>query len=543
MEVLVGTSEIAKRAALTRSMSRLRNFALLSLVAFASADPYKPIVDPTRDDHELTKWLCGPSDPTPNTSTSCGPPNRQCVIDDVFSHDADVNATCAPEGCHVCLHKELLPFAPTDYAGTALLFLGGVMAGAAGIGGGGLNVPLLILVMGFVMEEAVPLSHVAVFGNSIAQNLVNLRRRHPLAPYRPMVDFDIPLLLLPAQLAGNSVGVLVGAIFPATVMVILACLLLLLASSKTLLTGVKAYRRERAAAVDVALGAATISDGFTDGASASSSNPSLLAAAPPLLSDVAVSSSAHSLAAAEEEAAAATAVFHEKHESGGSGVGGMGAAAKVALLFGFFALFILGSFAQKLLGGKTCSTGYWAWRVALYAACAAAVGGGGWLALRTQAARARAGTPQLSGDITYTPKSLVATPLLAVGVGVVAGLLGLGGGELMAPLLLALGMLPQVASATSAFMIFFTSGANLVTYLAQGVLTPDPGYVVWIVTLGFCSAMVGRLSSVFITTRLRHPSFIVLTLGAILLVSMFLLIARVAQVEPQWAFSALCPTD
>ena len=116
-------------------------------------------------------------------------------------------------------------------------------------------------------------------------------------------------------------------------------------------------------------------------------------------------------------------------------------------------------------------------------------------------------------------------------------------GELMAPLLLALGMLPQVASATSAFMIFFTSGANLVTYLAQGVLTPDPGYVVWIVTLGFCSAMVGRLSSVFITTRLRHPSFIVLTLGAILLVSMFLLIARVAQVEPQWAFSALCPTD
>ena len=50
---------------------------------------------------------------------------------------------------------------------------------------------------------------------------------------------------------------------------------------------------------------------------------------------------------------------------------GMGAAAKVALLFGFFALFILDSFAQKLLGGKTCSTGYWAWRVALYAACAA----------------------------------------------------------------------------------------------------------------------------------------------------------------------------
>ena len=116
MEVLlVGTSEIAKRAALTRSMSRLRNFALLSVVAFSHASPYKPIVDPTRDDHELTKWLCGPSDPTPNTSTSCGPPNRQCVIDDVFSRDADVNATCAPEGCHVCLHKKMPPSGLTTW--------------------------------------------------------------------------------------------------------------------------------------------------------------------------------------------------------------------------------------------------------------------------------------------------------------------------------------------------------------------------------------------------------------------------------------------
>ena len=40
----------------------------------------------------------------------------------------------------------------------------------------------------------------------------------------------------------------------------------------------------------------------------------------------------------------------------------------------------------------------------------------------------------------------VAIPLVAYGVGVVAGLLGLGGGELMAPLLLAIGMLPQVCS-------------------------------------------------------------------------------------------------
>ena len=75
-------------------------------------------------------------------------------------------------------------------------------------------------------------------------------------------------------------------------------------------------------------------------------------------------------------------------------------------------------------------------------------------------------------------------PCMGAFIGVVAGLLGLGGGELMAPLLLALGMLPQVASATSAFMIALTSSADVVHYLFEGVLEPDPGYVVWALLLG-----------------------------------------------------------
>ena len=54
---MVGTSEIAKPAALTRPMSRFRKFALFTLLATARADPYKPIVDPTRDDHELFTLL------------------------------------------------------------------------------------------------------------------------------------------------------------------------------------------------------------------------------------------------------------------------------------------------------------------------------------------------------------------------------------------------------------------------------------------------------------------------------------------------------
>ena len=82
----------------------------------------------------------------------------------------------------------------------------------------------------------------------------------------------------------------------------------------------------------------------------------------------------------------------------------------------------------------------------------------------------------LPGDVRWTPRSAVSLACAAAAVGLVAGLLGLGGGELMAPLLLAVGLLPQVASATSACMVLFTAASDVAHYLVEGVLRPDPGY-------------------------------------------------------------------
>ena len=75
-------------------------------------------------------------------------------------------------------------------------------------------------------------------------------------------------------------------------------------------------------------------------------------------------------------------------------------------------------------------------------------------------------------------------------------------------------------------MIMFTSSADVVHYLLEGVLSPDPGYVVWALCLGFCSALTGRLLAVQVTSRMNHPSVIVFALGLIRFVSMSLLVLR-----------------
>jgi uncharacterized membrane protein YfcA len=69
-------------------------------------------------------------------------------------------------------------------------------------------------------------------------------------------------------------------------------------------------------------------------------------------------------------------------------------------------------------------------------------------------------TPEV-GDIVWTPETTVYYPLLCAIAGVVAGMFGVGGGIVKGPLMLHLGVLPEVAAATSATMILFTSCACL----------------------------------------------------------------------------------
>jgi uncharacterized membrane protein YfcA len=410
----------------------------------------------------------------------------------------------------MCLHTKFSDVQSSDLMGTVAIFFGGVLAGMSGIGGGGLNVPLLMLVMNFdVWEEAVPLSHIMVFGNAIAQNAVNLRRHHPLQPGRPLVDFAVPILLLPAQLGGNSLGVLVGPSFPGTIMAALASVLLTLAGAKTLRTAVKAFRAERASAArQGSLAESLAADGPAGGLAVSEAGgTSGEADARPLRLLAGQHSASHS-ASHSVESSVESCVGGEGLPGCGlpggalEGEGPVGASAgdssppgqtegraqilpKVGALLAFWAIFVLDYYAAHRIPSRgACSAGQWAMRAFLLLAVVTAVAVGGVLTRRSQAARAASGARPLPGDIQWSRAQCVAVPLLAYGVGAVAGLLGLGGGELMAPLLLALGMLPQVASATSAFMIALTSSADVVHYLFEGVLEPDPGYVVWALLLG-----------------------------------------------------------
>jgi hypothetical protein len=98
-------------------------------------------------------------------------------------------------------HKDLFPLDASDYWGTILVTLGLLVAASGGIGGGGILVPLLILVYQFSPRYAVPLSNFTIVGSSITNMVLNIPKRHPDCD-RPLVDWDLILVMEPLTMAG-----------------------------------------------------------------------------------------------------------------------------------------------------------------------------------------------------------------------------------------------------------------------------------------------------------------------------------------------------
>lgn len=82
-------------------------------------------------------------------------------------------------------HKPLMPLDNSDQIGFVFTVLGLMIAAGGGIGGGGILVPIYILIMGFTPKHAIPLSNITVLGGALANMFLNLKKRHPLAD-RPL---------------------------------------------------------------------------------------------------------------------------------------------------------------------------------------------------------------------------------------------------------------------------------------------------------------------------------------------------------------------
>jgi len=126
------------------------------------------------------------------------------------------------------------------------------------------------------------------------------------------------------------------------------------------------------------------------------------------------------------------------------------------------------------------------------------------------------------GDIMWTRTNTFAMSVIGFIAGLLAGLLGIGGGVIFSPVMLEFGVLPEVAAATSSFMILFTSLAAIIQFSILGRIITD--YAIWFGIIGFLCSLLGQAFLTRLVKKYQKTSFIVFCISAIIAVSTILLI-------------------
>ena len=131
-----------------------------------------------------------------------------------------------------CVHKDLLPLSWMEAGGMVIIFLAAILANATGIGGGGIFVPVLILIMRFSASEAIPMSKALILGGAISTVVINWNKVHPFSNV-PLIDFPVVALLHPMLMLGTIIGVIANRAFPEWLIITLLVLTLAVVTKKT----------------------------------------------------------------------------------------------------------------------------------------------------------------------------------------------------------------------------------------------------------------------------------------------------------------------
>jgi len=147
--------------------------------------------------------------------------------------------------------------------------------------------------------------------------------------------------------------------------------------------------------------------------------------------------------------------------------------------------------APSVIGVQQCSIAWWVLTVLSFPIIIIITGWIGYYLVKDYNEKVVLGWEFREGDLKWNRKNTVYYPAYSFIAGIAAGLMGIGGGMVKGPILLEMGVPAIVQSATSSFMILFTSSATTFQFMILGLLPYD--YSIWYFIWGFASTYVGNI--------------------------------------------------
>ncbi|KAK6927400.1 Transmembrane protein TauE-like [Dillenia turbinata] len=328
----------------------------------------------------------------------------------------------------------------------------------------------------------VPLKLSMIMGAAGSTVFYNLRLRHPTLDM-PIIDYDLALLFQPMLILGISIGVTLNVIFADWMVTVLLIVLFIGTSTRAFVKGVETWRKETAMKKEAARHLAS------SGAGGAEVEYRPLPAGP---------CSGQQQESEQLEEPKVSIIENVQWKD-------------LGLLVLVWIVFLALQIAKNNV--TTCSLAYWilnllqipvAVGVSLYQASNLYYG------RRVIASRG-------DQENNWKVSQLVLYCCCGVLAGMVGGLLGLGGGFILGPLFLELGVPPQVSSATATFAMVFSSSMSVVEYyLLKRFPVPYALYFVFVATI---AALLGQHIVRRLIIMLGRASLIIFILASMIFVS------------------------
>lgn len=371
-------------------------------------------------------------------------------------------------------------------------------------------------------KRAVPVSKATILGVALGNIMFIAWERHPQDRRRPLIAYDVAVLMQAGVLLGVLWGVILNLMLPEVIIVTLLAIVLGFTAYKTIGKGITRWRAETAAEA-----AATIKES-NDAQMLPNDQKDVEVSMNPTRSGEGLemteaSSVDQSVSMTpvdprmEEDAEEMRLIVAEEQQ-----LFPRWAWVSLAMMTAFlimYSLFINGFFISNV---SVCEPGlYWP----LYWLPTPFFGALMLLFARrnyTRHLRKQALNYKfLDGDLHWSWRSTLSLQPAAIVAGMVAGCLGIGGGMILGPLFLSLNLHPQVVTATTGFMLLWTASAGTIQYLTVGKLPWR--FALFFGMFGVLGGQIGQRVVKRIVGRTGRPSIVIFLLGSIIALAVLLM--------------------
>ncbi|XP_078181330.1 sulfite exporter TauE/SafE family protein 5-like [Carex rostrata] len=357
-----------------------------------------------------------------------------------------------------------------------LCFIASAASSAGGVGGGSLFLPILTIIAGLSLQSATGFSTFMVTAVTLSKVIYTLCFMD-----KSLINYEITLLSEPCMLLGVSIGVMCNLMFPGWLTTALFAVFLAISTVKTVQSGCKIWSKETEKERSV-----------------------------------------RELRVEERESGIEVPLLKDKREEKGNGApNSIPWKDLVVLVMVWMCFFVLHAligdeYGKGVISIKPCGVTYW---LITLSQVPIAIGFTSYILYTKRKEHDTASA--IKPNLELLP--MYAFPVAAILMGALSGLFGIGGGLLLNPVFLQIGLPPQSAAATSALMVLFSVSMSTVQYIILGTTKIDEAAiyailcfvasVVGMVIMERAIAKSGRVSLVvFLVSALMALSTVVITL-------------------------------